>query len=228
MSKPVLVFDMDGVLVDVSESYRATIVETVRHFTGTEIPHELIQEYKNRGGWNNDWALSQKIVLDLTGRAILYDTVVQVFQSYFFGANQDGLVLREEWLPAEGLLARLSDTFHLTIFTGRLRDEAQFTLTRFVPGLQWSMIVGDDDVENPKPAPDGLMKIAAAHKGAGLIYLGDTVDDARSARAADVPFIGIAHPRHAGLSDLLQHEGAIAVIADINELETVLTCAKQR
>ena len=227
MSKPVLVFDMDGVLVDVSESYRATIVETVRHFTGIEIPRELIQEYKNRGGWNNDWALSQKVVLDLTGRTILYDTVVQVFQSYFFGANQDGLVLREKWLPSDGLLDRLRETFRLTIFTGRLRDEAQFTLTRFVPGLHWSMIVGDDDVANAKPAPDGLLKIAEAHPGADLTYLGDTVDDARSARAAGVPFIGIAHPRHAGLPDLLKDEGAIAVIADINELETVLTCAKQ-
>jgi len=30
----VLVFDMDGVLVDVSDSYRETIIRTVAHFTG--------------------------------------------------------------------------------------------------------------------------------------------------------------------------------------------------
>jgi HAD superfamily hydrolase (TIGR01548 family) len=228
MSRPVLVFDMDGVLVDVSESYRATIVETVRHFTGLEVPRELIQDYKNQGGWNNDWALSQKIVVDLTQKDIPYDTVVQVFQSYFFGPNNDGLVMRERWLPAPGMLERLGETFDLTIFTGRLRDEAQFTLTRFVPGLKWSMLVGDDDVQNAKPAPDGLIRIAAAHPGAELTYLGDTVDDARSARAAGVRFVGVAHPRHEGLPDLLRAEGAIAIIADINELETVLTCAKQR
>ena len=29
-----LVFDMDGVLVDVTESYRETVVKTVEHFTG--------------------------------------------------------------------------------------------------------------------------------------------------------------------------------------------------
>ena len=33
----VIVFDMDGVLVDVTESYRATIIETVRHYTGVTI-----------------------------------------------------------------------------------------------------------------------------------------------------------------------------------------------
>jgi HAD superfamily phosphatase len=32
--KPLLVFDMDGVLVDVTESYRETIAQTVERFTG--------------------------------------------------------------------------------------------------------------------------------------------------------------------------------------------------
>ena len=56
-----IVFDMDGVLAEVTESYREAIVQTVEHFTGQRITRDLIQEYKNRGGWNNDWALSQKI-----------------------------------------------------------------------------------------------------------------------------------------------------------------------
>ena len=60
-----IVFDMDGVLTEVSESYREAIVQTVLHFTGREITRDLIQEYKNQGGWNNDWALSQKIAADL-------------------------------------------------------------------------------------------------------------------------------------------------------------------
>jgi phosphoglycolate phosphatase-like HAD superfamily hydrolase len=38
----VIVFDMDGVLVDVTESYRETIRQTVQHFTGQEITRELI------------------------------------------------------------------------------------------------------------------------------------------------------------------------------------------
>src|ERR1700735_912249 len=63
----VLVFDMDGVLVDVTDSYRETIVRTVEHFTGQTISRETIQDYKNQGGWNNDWALSEKICHDLGG-----------------------------------------------------------------------------------------------------------------------------------------------------------------
>ena len=222
MSKPVLVFDMDGVLVDVSESYRATIVETVRHYTGKEIPRAMIQQYKDAGGWNNDWALSQRIIADVGQIDVPYEEVIETFQSYFFGPDNKGLVMREKWLPATGLLERLSESYELTIFTGRLRGEAAFTLNRFVPDLRWTRIVGDDDVARSKPDPDGLEKIAADHPGAQLTYLGDTVDDARSSRAAGVRFIGVAHPRHPQLPALLRSEGAVAVIEDINEIEGVL------
>jgi len=60
-----IVFDMDGVLADVTESYREAIVQTVERFTATRVERDLIQRYKNAGGWNNDWALSQKIAADL-------------------------------------------------------------------------------------------------------------------------------------------------------------------
>jgi hypothetical protein len=47
------------------------------------------------------------------------------------------------------------------------------------------------------------------------------VDDARCARAANVPFIGIAaqaHERRAELLELFRLEGAIQVLGDINEI----------
>jgi phosphoglycolate phosphatase-like HAD superfamily hydrolase len=55
--------------------------------------------------------------------------------------------------------------------------------------------------------------------------VGDTVDDARSAKAAGVPFVGLASPtseRRAELVSLLHAEGAKAVLDDINQLEGVL------
>ena len=51
-------------------------------------------------------------------------------------------------------------------------------------------------MSEPKPAPDGLLDIMAAHPDCTLTYVGDTVDDARSARAAGVRFVGIAQPRN--------------------------------
>jgi HAD superfamily phosphatase len=212
----VLVFDMDGVLVDVRESYREAVVRTVEHFTGKLVSKEAIQDYKNQGGYNNDWILSQKICEDF-GVQVPYAVVVDKFNDYFL---KQGLIHRERWLPKDGLIERLASQRELAIFTGRTLEEAEITLKR--EGY-WNrfLLVTADDVVNEKPAPDGLLKIAALRVGKKLLYVGDTVDDARAAKAAGVPFIGICAPdslRHDEIVELLNAEGALAVLGDVNEI----------
>ena len=82
MSATYLVFDMDGVLAEVTESYRESVVQTVLHFTGKTIERDSIQEYKNRGGFNNDWLLSQQICADL-GVQVPYAVVAKYFCDLF-------------------------------------------------------------------------------------------------------------------------------------------------
>ena len=225
MVKPrTLVFDMDGVLVDVGESYRETIVQTVKHFSGKAISRDLIQDYKNQGGWNNDWALSQRIVQDL-GVTVVYQAVVDQFNRLWMGHDgAEGLVAREQWIPAPGLLERLAERYRLAIFTGRMHWEADITLGRFARGVPFAPVICAEDVESPKPAPDGLQKINETNP-TELLYFGDVVDDARASRAAGVPFVGVAathHPRRDTVLGQFRQEGAVAVIEDINQIEEVL------
>jgi HAD superfamily phosphatase len=204
MVKPgVIVFDMDGVLVDVKASYRDCIIATVKELGAGPVTHEEIQAYKNRGGFNNDWLLTQTICAD-RGVAVEYARVVERFNQLFFGEYMQ----REKWLPADGLLERLASAHSLYIFTGRLNEEAQMTLRRFDATHYFRAVLGDDDVAQPKPAPDGLFRIAARHPGETLLYLGDTVDDRRAAEGANVPFLGVG-----------PHSGADWTIEEINQLE---------
>lgn len=215
---------MDGVLVEVMQSYRETIRETVRHFTGKTVSHDLIQDFKNAGGWNNDWLLSHRMIQDL-GVKVEYATVVDYFNRVFLGENGNGLILREQWMPRQGLLENLSRRASLAIFTGRAKYEADATLARCAPNIRFDPLITDDSVANPKPAPDGLLLIQQHYPEKRIWYLGDTVDDARSAQAAKVPFIGVStphNPRHAEISEILRNYGAFAVIADINELESLV------
>jgi len=219
-----LIFDMDGVLVDVADSYRETIIQTVERFTGQRVTRDYIQQVKNRGGFNDDWALSTLLIGELGGQAE-YDEVAEYFQRLFLGENSDGLIRRERWIAGEGLFERLSRQWRLAIFTGRTREEARLTLDRFVPGVRFQPIIGNKDIENLKPAPDGILKIRALCPAPVTYYLGDNVDDARSARAAGTPFIGVAGPensRRVELAELFAREGARAVIDSVNELERVL------
>src|SRR4030042_5694897 len=70
-----LIFDMDGVLVDVSRSYRQAIQRTVQIYfetcLGLEkgrrhlITKEDISLFKSTGGFNNDWELTSALILYL-------------------------------------------------------------------------------------------------------------------------------------------------------------------
>jgi len=220
----VIVFDMDGVLAEVTESYRESIVQTVKYFTGETITRDAIQDYKNQGGWNNDWALSQKIAADL-GVQVNYDTVIEKFNDFFLGENGNGLVQRERWFPQPGLLERLGQRYGLALFTGRLRYEADITLRRFAPCVAFDPIICADDVTAAKPAPEGLLAIRKRRPEWKLWYVGDTVDDARCARAADVPFIGVAantHTKRAELIRLFEQENAAAILENVNQIEDAL------
>ena len=221
--KDLLIFDMDGVLVDVTDSYRAAIQATVKNLTGDEPSPVEIQDWKNRGGWNDDWLLSTEMIRQ-RGHNIPYQQVVEHFQKLFHGDGTNGLILRERWLATEGLFDRLATNHTLAVFTGRPREEADLTLKRFGGGLTFSPIVAMEDVANHKPAPDGLLQIARENPDTKLFYVGDSIDDARSARAARVPFIGIAapaNPRYVDLAFLFQQENAYAIVDDINYLNEV-------
>jgi HAD superfamily phosphatase len=220
MNRKLIVFDMDGVLVDVTESYRESIAQTVKHFTGAAPTRQQIQEYKNQGGWNDDWKLSHHICAT-AGCDVAFETVKEYFQSIFLGNGADGLINREQWVARPGTLEKLAQDFDFAVFTGRPKSDAAITLDRFATGLTFSPVIGMEDVERHKPHPEGLLKLPQA-----AFYVGDTVDDARCARAARVPFIGIAapsNPLYIDLVFLFQEEGAYAIVDDINYLEEVFT-----
>ena len=67
-----IVFDMDGVLIDVSHSYRDTVRQTARLFFSPALSSELLPEpffhlsdlaeVKQSGGLNNDWDLTYVVI----------------------------------------------------------------------------------------------------------------------------------------------------------------------
>src|ERR1039457_1114824 len=107
---------------------------------------------------------------------------------------------------------------------GPPQPDPQLPWSRSGGGVVFYPIIGMEDVSRHKPDPEGLLRILVANPGRQVYYIGDTVDDARCARAAKVPFIGIAapsNPRYLDLVFLFQEEGAWAIIDDINVLPEV-------
>ena len=63
MQVDAVVLDIDGVLVDVADSYRRAVVESVERVYGDTIERSEIQPFKNAGGFNNDWELTDAAAL---------------------------------------------------------------------------------------------------------------------------------------------------------------------
>lgn len=63
MNVDAVVLDIDGVLLDVADSYRRAITETVERVAGASISDTDIQQFKNAGGFNNDWELTDGAIL---------------------------------------------------------------------------------------------------------------------------------------------------------------------
>lgn len=54
----IIIFDVDGVLIDVSKSYHYSIKDTVDYFSGKDIPKEELLDIKFSFNINNDWDAS--------------------------------------------------------------------------------------------------------------------------------------------------------------------------
>ncbi|MGH1363472.1 MAG: histidinol-phosphate transaminase [Calditrichia bacterium] len=225
LSPQAILFDMDGVLVDESRSYRMAIKQTAEHFLGADVSFEQIESLKRRGGFNNDWDCTEALLAE-RGKPTDRDKIIDVFQKIYRGANFDGLIAGEEWLLSAQLLADLASRYSLGVVTGRPREEAEYVLRRHdSAGHIKALIAMEDMGEKQKPQPHGL-QLAKQKLGVHrAIYLGDTVDDMKAAKSAGMRAIGVLAPQSQHdkeMETLLAAEGAASVLTNVNQLKEVL------
>jgi len=216
LSPEAVLFDMDGVLADVSGSYRRAIRETARGF-GVDLSPGEVASAKRRPGSNNDWVLTRDL-LAARGVAVDLAEVTDRFQTLYAD-----LAAGETLIPAADLLERLAARLPLGIVTSRPRADAQGFLSRTGVGdFFTTMICMEDGPEKPDPAP---VTLALARLGVQRAWMmGDTVNDMAAARAAGVLPLGLVPPGEtaADYPQLLTAAGAGRVLASLADLEEVL------
>ncbi len=220
----VIIFDVDGVLMDPRQSYHRSALDTVHHFTGKRFTMDQLHQWKERPGYNDDWRLTTDWVNSLGGR-VTYQDVQTQFMKFYWGNGRRGNVRRERWLAPRSVLRRLARRYELAIFTGRVRSELEYSFRRFRAAGYFQTIVTSSDVPRSKPHPDGLLKILAGRQAQSALYLGDSVDDASAARAAGVPFFGVLQeyvPQRAKFAARLKRGGALRVMQSIADAERYL------
>ena len=217
--KPLLILDIDGVLAGVSKSYRVALKSTSDYFTKENITFEEIQDYKNKGGFNNDWDLAEAIIKS-RGKLVDKKMIIKKFQNYYKRLASD-----EKWLLNKKILKKLSKKYNLAILTGRPRKEAGYVLRKNKVNHYFRAIVSMEDVSQQKPSPEGILKILKQCSNSEAYYLGDTIDDMKAAVAANINPIGVLPPqdKSSELRKLLIKNNAKYVINNINRIFEVLT-----
>lgn len=193
-TRAIAIFDIDGVVRDVSGSYRRAIADTVEYFTSQAYrPTPLdIDKLKSEGIWNNDWEASQELIyryFENQGQTreqlqLDYNQIVTFFQSRYRGQNSDNWT---GYICNEPLLLQLSYLEQLTqagiawgFFSGATRASANYVLEKRL-GLQSPVLIAMEDAPG-KPNPTGLLATVrqlenGLEKTSAIVYVGDTVAD---------------------------------------------------
>jgi phosphoglycolate phosphatase-like HAD superfamily hydrolase len=182
---------VDGVLVDVRESFWRSALETMRFLTGKRVTWTQLYKWKNKPGNNDDWSMVSNWATAL-GRPTTYEEARDAFQKFYWDNDaRPGNVRREKMLVTPKQVERWARRFELDLFTGRTRQEFTYTFQRWPGTKYFRSVVTMDDVAQKKPHPDGLLKILAGREPGAALYVGDNIDDALAAKAAGIRFMAI-------------------------------------
>jgi len=215
-----ILFDIDGVIRSVENSYRLSLKKTVYKFTGWEPSYIDIDNAKNEGIWNNDWDLSLEFIKrfkkkgDFNIEIPPREHIVKCFEEFYFGGdpNEDskywsGFITNEELLVDKKFFDLLERNGIIWGFvSGAESASAKFVLEKRI-GLKSPPLISMGDAPD-KPDPKGFINLSKKLLGDKLGtlnipigYVGDTIADINTVMNAkkEIPSqkfisIGIAPP----------------------------------
>ena len=216
----IILFDIDGVIRDVGNSYRLAVQKTVDYFCNWEPSQRDIDNLKNEGIWNNDWDLSLELIKryinknNLNIKLPTKDKIINMFEKLYFGCKSSeeskswtGFINNEELLVEKKFFETLNKIgLRWGFVSGAEQESAKFVLENRL-NLDNPPLISMLDAPE-KPNPDGFLSLASklTNKKLGIeappiAYLGDTIADIKTVlnareKIANQKFIsmGIAPP----------------------------------
>ncbi len=224
--KGLILFDIDGVIRDVSSSYRLALQKTVQKVCNWEPSFQDIDNLKMEGIWNNDWDASLELIKRYLERNAIgikcpsKKKVEEIFNDFYFGksstTNQStwaGFIKNETLLVQSEFFTKLTkQKIGWGFVSGAELPSAKFVLENQLGLINPPLIAMGDAPD--KPNPTGLIKLAKrilqnplGRNNPAIAYLGDTVADVITIKNArkEIPsqkFISLAiSPPHLHFKD---------------------------
>ncbi|MBQ0024107.1 MAG: HAD family hydrolase [Bacteroidales bacterium] len=171
------IFDIDGTLMDTERTGMLSLKQTIKEFTGRDLPMEELLPF---------FGLPSAKASELLGLEKA-DEFARVWEEHF----QELMYLVTIFPGVEDMLSSLKEAgCGLGIVTSRNRVEFGYDPNLGKIAHFFDCVVCSDDTPRPKPAPDPIIKYMEV-MGAGredCLYLGDTDHDYACAHSAGVDF----------------------------------------
>lgn len=108
--------------------------------------------------------------------------------------------------------------YKLGVVTTKYRHRIEGILAKYQETELFDIIIGGDSVKHPKPDPEGLLQVLEIWDMSKeeVLYVGDSLVDARTAQAAGVDFAGVTTGTTA--KDALEQYPNIGVFAKVETL----------
>jgi pyrophosphatase PpaX len=181
MRFPVVLFDLDGTVIDSGAIILASMRHAAREVLGTEIPDEELMAAVGGPG------------LEAQMAAIAPDRVDELVSVY----RAHNEPLHDELVCCAGmddLLVRLKDEGRrLGIVTAKRRATVELAFARLPIEHLFETVVGGDETSRHKPDPEPLL-LALERLGAvprEAAYVGDAPFDVKAAKAAGLFSVGV-------------------------------------
>jgi HAD superfamily phosphatase len=143
-----------------------------------------------------------------------------------------GFIYDEEPLITTEALRDLLDRFSVGILTGRPAAEADIAINRVgLEDLSEDLVFTMDDWDGSKPDPDALEELATRMEAESLVFVGDSLDDIRTAVNAqqedddrEYYAIGVLSGGLSGEEGRIEFEleGADEVVEDVNDIPGII------
>jgi pyrophosphatase PpaX len=212
MRFPVVLFDLDGTLIDSGPMIVASMKHAAKSVLGRDVPEEVLSAAVGGPGLVAQMhALAPDRVDDLVAASREHNEPLHDELEAF-------------WEVVEVLPRLRGEGRRLGIVTAKRRATVDLAFAR-LPELEqnFDVVVTSDDTERHKPSPDPILA-AVERLGADptdAAYVGDSPFDIRAAKAAAVFAIAVAWGGIHG-NDVLQREQPDAFVRHAEELLGVL------
>ncbi len=185
MSRPVVLFDLDGTVVDSGAIILASMRHATREVLGKDFDDtELMQAVGGPG-------LEAQFAVFAPDRV---DELVRVYRAHNEPLHDE----LEACAGMEDVLVRLHEEGRrLGVVTAKRRATVELAFASVPLGHLFETVVGGDETEKHKPDPEPLL-LAAERMGAApadCAYVGDSPFDIRAAKAAEMFAVAVTWGR---------------------------------